>query len=91
VGHDEEHLFGSDLLLAQPSVLPVANLCCHAIDGFIAGQGAVHHGTAGRDCGTRIAGQLHPRAVDDGEQLLKRERFFGDRDGIHETSLNQRY
>jgi hypothetical protein len=69
----------------------VANLCCHAIDGFIAGQGPVHNRTAGGDCCPRIAGQLHPRAVDDGEQLLKSEWVSGDRDGIHETSLNQRY
>ena len=46
---------------------------------------------AGRDLRPYAVRQLHPGTGDDGEQVLESQRFLGDRDGTHGTSLNQRY
>ncbi len=74
VRQDQETLLAADLLLGQPGVLAVADLGRQAVDGLTASQGPVHHGPAGRDPGTRPVVQLHPRAVDHGQQILDRQR-----------------
>ncbi len=41
VRHDNKQLLAADLLLAQASVLAVADLCRHAVDGLVARQCAL--------------------------------------------------
>ena len=80
---DQEHLLAADLVLGQPGVFAVADLCGQAVHGVVAGKGASHDRSAGGYRGPRAARQLYLGAVDDGKQGLEAERFLSDRDGAH--------
>jgi len=69
----------------------MAYLRGQAVDGVTIGKRAIDHRATCRNRGADTVCQLDARTIHDGEQAVQSQRFLGDRDVAHGTSLNQRY